>query len=393
MFAAIISAMSLGAIILVAIVLLLESRTDGSNQYQKPLLITLACFAYLAIGPLLFHWFPSLKTSYIAFLPLCFFLLVPSLKTYLLAITASEPWRWQAVAWRSFLPTIPAIVLAVMIVFMPHDKQVQLFFGNDDLNDPWSLSVAIAFFGITLFWIGLSIYQLGKMILHIRTYRQGLHQVFASDHGKDLVWLEWFVGLVVFSWLYAVLALVLGDQYQGYLLSENGSFICLFAITLFLGICGITQKPGYAEVFSEATAGTLQAGSETERPVESKYVRSALSEEQAQRIAQKLQQAIYQEQKYLDASLTLFSLAKYIGVTSQYLSQTLNQTLNSNFFDYINQARIEAAKNLLLTTDKNALDIAMTVGFNAKSSFYKAFKANTGMTPVQFRKVPNSSAV
>jgi len=72
-------------------------------------------------------------------------------------------------------------------------------------------------------------------------------------------------------------------------------------------------------------------------------------------------------------------------VSAQYLSQTLNQTLQQSFYDYINDARIAAAKQQLQHTDDSVLNIAMAVGFNARSSFYKAFKASTGLTPAQFR--------
>lgn len=40
---------------------------------------------------------------------------------------------------------------------------------------------------------------------------------------------------------------------------------------------------------------------------------------------------------------------------------------------------------LLLAGDKTVLDIAMEVGFNARSSFYKAFKKETGATPGEYR--------
>ncbi|MAD73529.1 MAG: hypothetical protein CML20_01770 [Rheinheimera sp.] len=66
-------------------------------------------------------------------------------------------------------------------------------------------------------------------------------------------------------------------------------------------------------------------------------------------------------------------------------SQTANQTLQQSFYDYINEARIAAAKHLLLQTNDSVLTIAMAVGFNARSSFYKAFKIYTGLTPAQYR--------
>nr|WP_225740861.1 MULTISPECIES: AraC family transcriptional regulator [Pseudoalteromonas] len=89
---------------------------------------------------------------------------------------------------------------------------------------------------------------------------------------------------------------------------------------------------------------------------------------------------------FLDPNLTLQKLAQATGVSPNYLSQTLNETLGVSFFDFVNQWRIEASKSHLLSSKSSVLNIALEVGFNARSSFYKAFKKETGMTPKAFRQ-------
>ncbi|WP_442792719.1 helix-turn-helix domain-containing protein [Pseudoalteromonas sp. T1lg23B] len=71
---------------------------------------------------------------------------------------------------------------------------------------------------------------------------------------------------------------------------------------------------------------------------------------------------------------------------SQYVSQTLSQVMQTSFFECINNARIEAAKEMLRAGQCSILEVAMSVGFNARSSFYKAFKSRTNMTPSEFQK-------
>ena len=69
-----------------------------------------------------------------------------------------------------------------------------------------------------------------------------------------------------------------------------------------------------------------------------------------------------------------------------HLSQTLNETLNENFFDHVNGWRVRDADfEQLTTTDQSILTIAYAVGFNSRSQFYKAFKRETGMTPTELR--------
>lgn len=157
--------------------------------------------------------------------------------------------------------------------------------------------------------------------------------------------------------------------------AESGVFFLLFLIVWVMTFHGVSQEPGFASVSTDMLSN--------EKP---KYVRSALNEERAKNIAKKLEQAITDDRVFLDDTLTLYKLAKHLGVPSQYLSQTLNQTLNTTFFDYVNKARIDAAKPMLLNSSDTVLDVAMAVGFNARSSFYKAFKLHTGLTPSEFKK-------
>ena len=92
---------------------------------------------------------------------------------------------------------------------------------------------------------------------------------------------------------------------------------------------------------------------------------------------------------YLNPSLTLRRLAEEIQMNTRDLSVLINQSLNKHFFDFINEYRIEEAKNILRNPSKKEftiLEILYEVGFNSKSSFNTAFKKHTGLTPTQFRK-------
>lgn len=80
------------------------------------------------------------------------------------------------------------------------------------------------------------------------------------------------------------------------------------------------------------------------------------------------------------------TLARHIGVSPNYVSQTLNDTVGDSFFDFVNSYRILDAQDLLRDTDQTVLAIAFEVGFNSRSSFYTAFKKVTGQTPTAFRK-------
>ncbi|WP_109437331.1 AraC family transcriptional regulator [Aquimarina sp. AU119] len=95
------------------------------------------------------------------------------------------------------------------------------------------------------------------------------------------------------------------------------------------------------------------------------------------------------EEPYLDATLTLQKLAEQLGLPNRTLSVLINHNLNQRFFDFINQFRIEKAKKMLLNSNNAKLTIQQImydVGFNSKSSFYTAFKKETGVTPSEYKK-------
>ncbi|MDX1642606.1 MAG: helix-turn-helix transcriptional regulator, partial [Balneolaceae bacterium] len=95
------------------------------------------------------------------------------------------------------------------------------------------------------------------------------------------------------------------------------------------------------------------------------------------------------EQPYLNSDLRLTTLAEEMSVSSNLLSQAINQNSEENFSGLINRYRIEHAKELLRlmdpSSDKTIFEIAMDSGFNTKSSFNRNFKEYTGQTPSSYR--------
>jgi len=85
--------------------------------------------------------------------------------------------------------------------------------------------------------------------------------------------------------------------------------------------------------------------------------------------------------------LNLPKLAQRLSMSTHHLSQIINERLQKNFFEFVNQYRIEEAKNLL--RDKaniNVAEIGFEAGFSSVSAFNTAFKKYTGLSPSQFRR-------
>ena len=120
-----------------------------------------------------------------------------------------------------------------------------------------------------------------------------------------------------------------------------------------------------------------------------KYRSSKLSATSAKEYMEKIEKVIKEESLYKTPEFSIKDLAKITGINQSYLSQCINGSLHLSFTDYINRFRVDLAKQVLLNPryNKYTVDaIAEEVGFNSKSSYYRAFKKITNQTPAQYRK-------
>lgn len=125
---------------------------------------------------------------------------------------------------------------------------------------------------------------------------------------------------------------------------------------------------------------------ETSKP-EKKYDKSNLGETELENYRQQLNAFIIKEKPYLDAELTLASLADQVKMPRHHLTQLLSIVYDKNFYQFINEYRIKEAIQRI-EEDKmegNFLQLASDVGFNSKSSFNNYFKKVTNKTPTQYK--------
>lgn len=85
------------------------------------------------------------------------------------------------------------------------------------------------------------------------------------------------------------------------------------------------------------------------------------------------------------SNVTASDVANFCGYSYTYFSEIFKNSMHVNFRDYLLRARINEAEKLLLTTDMDITDIALSTGFSTASHFIKQFKTVKGTTPTKFR--------
>lgn len=319
------------------------------------------------------------------------FLYGPLTYLYVCALTSKNGFQFSNKYWWHFLPFLMAILLLIPFFNLSNEHVLELVYSNADVDDSigvWILGgIIVALLPIPLIgvYITLSIRQL---IRHSRVIRDE----FSSIERINLRWL-WNVLIALGSlFLIYACALFFSDLFGGEEQAENLLNIAVIIVIYTMGYMGLRQQVIFTrtEPRAQATTETLLPGTEESTETERrKYEKSALDSDMSRALLEELQRYMAADKPYLDNKLTLNQLAEQLGISTNYLSQVINEQTGNNFFDYINEHRVEAAKQLLaesIQTNTNILTIAMESGFNSKSAFYTAFRKHMKVTPSQFRK-------
>jgi AraC-like DNA-binding protein len=122
---------------------------------------------------------------------------------------------------------------------------------------------------------------------------------------------------------------------------------------------------------------------------------AALSQEE-QELVERVQRSMEQERLYRQEGLTIADLAGRLGVQEYRLRRAINRHLRfRNFNEFLNQQRIRAACAVLsdpARTDVPILTIALEQGFGSIGPFNRAFKAQIGVTPSEYRRARLAAA-
>lgn len=229
-------------------------------------------------------------------------------------------------------------------------------------------------FIIRYFFFGQMIYYWIVIFYLFRSHQKNIKRVASFTKKIDLEWLRYL--------LISVLSLILIR-----VLSISNMHVTYYSpILYFLGIVPLaystlTQKSIYAIETYEPP--------EKDEIAPKKALSERLTADQVEELKYIVMRKTADEKLYLDPSLTLSVLSDKIGISTHELSYVLNNGLGKNFYQFINELRTEEAKLLLLSEDTKHLDllgIAISAGFNSKTTFYTTFKKATNFTPKEYIK-------
>lgn len=276
---------------------------------------------------------------------------------------------------------IPFILFNLFIVIASFNleisERISLDHPESEHGAPLLLNVFLLLTVISgPFYFILSILLLKKLDINI-------FNNFSSYENVNLGWLRKLVYTFGFIWTVLMIFATVHHVFQlfSWIFCTHGLTLSLSAFIILIGYYGLKQKEIFIQYPNQNTEYVTEP--------KTKYAGKFLKDDDIEQYVSKIRHFMAAEKPYLNADLSLPELANWLDIPSHHLSRVINEQFGANFFDFINQYRIEEVKARIDNPEYqnlSLLGIAFDSGFNTKSAFNRVFKKMTGFTPSEYRK-------
>lgn len=119
------------------------------------------------------------------------------------------------------------------------------------------------------------------------------------------------------------------------------------------------------------------------------YVRKMIhggSQREVPSRARSFQRVISHIEAHYAEKLTLGSLARVSGMSSNHLGRLFQSVFGLTPMDFLQQHRLRVAQMLLLNHEKKITDVAMETGFYDSAHFSRCFSKQIGISPLHYRR-------
>lgn len=309
----------------------------------------------------------------------------PLLFLFVAHITQTQYNAWWKNGWL-FLPFMVLLIMMLPYYLQSAEAKRELLNNFEEASkDDFGLINQI----VSVLHIVFQSFLLGYYL----RFEKKLYEEYSEVESLRIQWLKQFLIITLAATILAVFSFFV-RSWNVPVLSQLYSFHFIGIVLLFywLSYKALTQ-PVLFGIVKEASS-VKQPSAPLEEATD-KYKKSSLEGEQLTFIFEKVKATLESQKLYLDNNLTLTQLSESARIPKHQISQAINSCYSGNFFDLINDYRVDAFKQLAGKPDKkhlSLLGIAQEAGFNSKASFYSVFKKKTGMTPAEYLEKQSKAA-
>jgi AraC-like DNA-binding protein len=273
-------------------------------------------------------------------------------------------------SWIHLIVIIPAIVFNVYFAQLPVKERIDLLIVNFEVGI-WQTNLLNA-----LFYVQMTIYLIIGYFI-IRKQLKISSKVTTDSVQVDISWLETLL-------LIDIAIMVLSAPISFYLANERSNII-IAQLAMDIQLVYIFVKSAWQTgIFPVEVVALEQKNKESILKI---------ADDKVEDYFRTLVTFMESEKPYLLEECNLITVSEQTGISVHHLSNIINSRIAKNFPDFINEYRINEAKKILSSnhSEKVTLEaVGYECGFGSKSSFNKAFKKQTNLTPSQFRQQSKS---
>ncbi len=237
---------------------------------------------------------------------------------------------------------------------------------------PWFHHIAEIFESVAI--ISILIYM-AVCFQIIRGYQRKLHDNLSNTEKLDLQWAKQMIFVIVIAFIIILIFLFVSTGISGmYLFDQWNEYrftvLLIYACVLYwLSIYGYQQAQTFKIVVPSKNANPLP-------------------EKESEKVVARLCAIMDEKKIYRNPELNLNSLSRATNISERTLSESINNVLHKNFYQFVNEYRVKEIQEKLKdhkNSNLKILSMALDSGFNSKATFNRIFKEYTGLTPKQFK--------
>ncbi len=294
------------------------------------------------------------------------FLEIPFLYLFVLSIIYSD-FKLKKEYFIHFIPFLIITIIQLPTFYFANIETQNEFADNYLYSNIGVFSITLAHFQNLLY-----ITLMFRVLIKYKKIRLENYSI-SNDYNY-----KWLMQMTIFLSVLFIVAIIKNSQKYGNTNLDLLPYRLSVTIGMLLFTCWLVLKALYAPKIFTGVDSQLQLN----RNNTSNQTNSTISNQ-----ADKLNLYMLEHQPFLNPDFTIQQFANQTQIDKREISSIINQHLNQNFYEFVNQYRIEEAKKVLLKNrELTILEVLYSVGFNSKSTFNTLFKKTTQLTPTEYRK-------
>lgn len=315
------------------------------------------------------------------FIPFQQLFLLPPILYFYVKSSLNNAFKFKRQDLLHFLPAFVYLLYSLLIWVADKFILGEFYFYENGRDKDFDLWYQLAGFIFMVFYLFrcLQVYSI---------YRKNTYETVSYADTILLTWIQRFLAAFLLLLIIRLLYFIINPEWENFG-SKYWYYVAFSILFYYIAVSGYAHAIKLAIHFpdEQLTKGLIHKGgfARVENPLETEEELSAITYDES--LKNKIEVLMEREEIFKNAELTLFDLATMLDTHPKKISMVINRGFEMNFNDFVNAYRTKAViKAMELKDDKvkSLLGIAYDAGFNSKSTFNRAFKKQTRMSPKDF---------